>query len=167
MIDDGRKLLVLSILILGASGVLAFSVGRWAKGESSVVQEEIGRVLSNEQKHQNLTYLRGLVKDIAGDQKKIDRVFADESTVVELIDYLENLGRLANAKVSLVSLEGQDRYVINFQATGSFANISQLINLVETARYHFEITGASMEALVPGGNVWRGNFSVVVLTTHK
>lgn len=164
--------LVLFVLVLGGFCFLVYLISK-DKTEIKVLK---AKVYSEENQVKEIDNLKRLITTTEDGRQRIADLFVSDSSMVDFLEEIENLGRLSGSKVEVVSVgeektsdksskdQNKDttafsKMKVRFTGEGSWKTVYKFVGLVSNFGYSMEITG--MDLSVDEG-VWKAVFEILV-----
>jgi Tfp pilus assembly protein PilO len=171
--STGRRTVLFAGLAAGL--MLAGFVGAWmmlnaatsrAGGLAKVFAEKAGD-------EDRLRAVKNVLTQTKDDRERLSGHLVEQGGIVSFIERVEALGKTAGVSVtvdeiSLEPFEGAptlEHLVVRFHASGSWQQVSHLLELVESLPLPIRFSEVRFET--SGGNtpVWRGTFAIVALAS--
>lgn len=167
------KFQITLILVLSAIAAAGFSFGKFYQNISAKEKEVLQlreKLAVIEKKKMLITDLKRFLRDINKDEQKIKSVFLNEQDIVQFIEKLEEVSRLAGAQIEIQSAVVPDQNnpipSFNFQINGGFENIFSSLLFIENLPYQIEIQELRFIKLgkEAENSDWQAQFRIKVLS---
>lgn len=143
-----------------------FQTHRVISNKEKEILELREKLLVIEDKKKNITALKKFLEEIQKDENKISMAFLTENKIIEFIENLEKVSKLAGAQIeiksALLSEKNNLGPAFDFKLTGSFGNLFQSLSLVENLPYQIEIK--ELRFIEKKDDLWQAQFRIQVLS---
>lgn len=164
-----RTLLLIAVILLNiifAAGI-AF-LFKTISSKKLVLMALQNKILETEEKKQGISALKNLLKNIGAQKQEIDNIFTEENKIVDFIESLEDIAKLAGAEISFRNADipanssaNNSLPVFLFDIRGSFEAVFKFLKLAENLPYQTNIQNLGL--LLEEKN-WRANFKIQLLS---
>lgn len=180
-------MIILNILLLLGVVVSYYGITKW---HSKIIEAE-KQLAEEKAKVSSIEALRNTLDDTKEDREYLSRLFVDKETAVDFLDFVESIGSISKADVSVDSVsplesETAGSFVsVRFTAEGTWEEISSTLGLadhipkaltvssVQIIKDEDEVApppvagegGEKVKTPAPKPSIWRASFDMKVLKT--
>jgi len=165
--NNSKIIFIVSIVTLALSFGVLLSFVKIIKNKNEHAQAVINVIEVKTTERRQLNVLNDNFDNIQSLQEEINSYFIDSSKTQQTIDYINKLGIDNNINLGIKNLKiskiDKNLVLIDLDLNGKFANIIQVINLLENAPYSIKINLINLNKDILKKSYWNASVSFSIL----